>query len=309
LTSKFVPATDEVWRLQNGTDPESVFFQEMADHGHYGGQPGHSRQGIYVCSPSGKFLASINSNSADRVLEMMQRGLSAWNKLSEQEKRLSPDSKIKPRHRWEDSFPANGLVLTMITRDLPEQCDPTMPCEVKWNQDAVWFTKDEARRWLPENPQPGDRHEIPAELVNRLARFHLVDTVNGQTTALSRRAVEGSTLATQVVERGGSRVKVKILGTTHGNSTGRGNRETPHGVVTRVLGRATYDLQAESFVEFEMVALGRRWGRTQFNGRRRSAESGPLGFVFQLAPRDAAPIAPAFVSDYDADWIKQPSRR
>ena len=111
----------------------------MADHGHYGGRPG-SRQGIYVCSPNGKFLASINSNSADRVLEMMKRGLAAWNNLPDAERHLTADSTIKPRHRWEDSFPADGLVLNMITRDLPETCDPIQPCDVQWNQDAVWFS-------------------------------------------------------------------------------------------------------------------------------------------------------------------------
>jgi hypothetical protein len=280
----------------------------MADHGHYGGRPGQSRQGIYVCSPSGKFLASINSNSADRVLQMMQRGLSAWSSLSDEEKRLGPNSKIKPQHRWEDSFPVDGLVLTMITRDLPLQCDPNLPCEVKWNQDAVWFTKSEARRWLPDNPQPGDQHRLPDELTVRLARLHLVDTVNGQTTPLPRRGVEGSTLSTEVVERADSRVKIRIHGTTMGNAT-PSRRESAHGVVARVLGRATYDLAAEAFVEFEMVALGRRWGHTQFNGRRRAAESGPLGYVFRLAPDNAPRIAPAFLSNYDADWIKRPARR
>jgi hypothetical protein len=115
-------------------------------------------------------------------------------------------------------------------------------------------------------------------------------------------------ISTEVVERLDSRVKIKIHGTTLGNTIGS-RREAPHGVVTRVLGRATYDLAAEAFVEFEMVALGRRWGFTQFNGRRRGPESGPLGYVFRLAPRNAARIAPAFVSNYDADWIKRPARR
>jgi hypothetical protein len=311
LTEKFVPATDEVWRLQQGSDPECLFFQEMADHGHYGGRPGQSRQGIYVCSPSGKFLASINSNNPDRVLEMMQRGLSAWNNLPEPERRLGPDSKIKPQHRWEDSIPIGGLVLNMITRDLPLQCDPKLPCEVKWNQDAVWFSKAESRQWLPQNPQPGDQHVLPEELIVRLARLHLVDTVNGQTSPLSRRAVNGSTISTEVVEREGARVKIKIVGTTRGNSTEERllQRESPHGVVTRLIGHAVYDLEREAFVEFEMVALGRRWGHTQFNARRRGAQSGPLGYVFTMAPRNAAPIAPAFISDYDVDWVKRPERR
>ena len=186
MTKRFVPATDEVWRLQQGTDPECVFFQEMADHGHYGGRPGQSRQGIYVLSPSGKFLASINSNSADRVLATLEQGLKAWEKLTAEEKRLSPNSEIKPRHRWETSYPKGGLVLSMFTRDLPADCDPSQPGAARWNQDRVWFSREEARRWLPQDPKPGDRHAVPQELVTRLARLHLVDTVNGQTTAFSR---------------------------------------------------------------------------------------------------------------------------
>ena len=127
MVARFVPCADEVWRLQQGTDPECVFFQKMAEHGHYGGRPGQTRQGIYVCSADGTFLASVNSNNPDRVLATLERGLKAWEELPAERRRLSPRSAIEPRHRWEDSFPKGGLVLSMITRDLPPDCDPGKP--------------------------------------------------------------------------------------------------------------------------------------------------------------------------------------
>lgn len=309
LTKQFVPAADEVYRLQQGDDPECVFFQEMADHGHYGNRIGGTRQGIYVCTANGKFLASINSNNPDSVLAMLERGLKAWEKLPEEQKRLSPLSVFKPRHRWEDSFPKDGLVLSVITRDLPADCDPSKPCAPKWNQDRVWFSKTEARQWLPRDPKQGDKHELPQELVFRLARLHLVDTVKGQSSPFSRREVAGSQIAAEVVKREGTRVKIKITGTTKGDSLGRGLREPAHGVETRILGHAVFDLQKEAFVEFEMVALGTRQGQTQLNGRRRDAESGPIGFVFDLAAADAPPIAPAFIRNYDVPWVRLPEGR
>jgi len=52
LAKRFVPVTDEVWRLQRGTDPECRFFQSFADRGHYRGGGG-TRQGIYVVTPGG----------------------------------------------------------------------------------------------------------------------------------------------------------------------------------------------------------------------------------------------------------------
>jgi hypothetical protein len=309
IAKQFVPAADEVWRLQQGSDPECVFFQQMAEHGHYGGRPGTTRQGIYVCSPSGKFLASINSNSPDRVLTALERGLKAWEELPAEERRLAPDSAIKPRHRWEDSFPKGGLVLSMITRDLPADCDPGKPGAAKWNQDRVWFSKGEARQWLPQDPKPGDRHPVPSELVSRLTRLHLVDTVNGQTSPFSPGQVAGSQIATEVLGRDGGRVTFKITGTTKGDAQGRDRRASAHGVETRILGHAAYDLDQEAFVEFQMVALGTRWGYTQLNGRRRDPESGPVGFVFELTPADAPPIAPAFIRNYDAPWVRRPETR
>jgi len=309
IAKRFVPAADEVWRLQQGTDPECVFFQQMAEHGHYGGSPGTTRQGIYVCSASGKFLASINSNNPDRVLATLEQGLKAWEELPAEERRLSPKSEIKPRHRWEESFPKGGLVLSVITRDLPADCDPSKPCSAKWNQDRVWFSKGEARQWLPPDPKSGDKQPLPQQLVSRLTRLHLIDTVNGQSSPFWPGEVTGSQIATEVLERTGRRVKIRITGTTKGEGQARGPRASAHGVETRILGHATYDLNKEAFVEFEMVALGTRWGRTELNGRRRDPESGPLGFVFELAPADAPPIAPAFIRNYDVPWVSRPETR
>lgn len=307
LTEKFVPSTDEVSRLQSGRDPECLFFQEMANHGHYAQRPG-TRQGIYVCSPSGTFLASVNSNNPDRVLQMMREGLAAWDELPEGDRRLPAEGEIRPRHRWEESYPAEGLIVKVTSRDLPEQCDPNAPCEEKWNQDHVWYSKQEARQWLGEDPQPGDVHQLPERLVARLARFHLVDNVNGQTPRFSRGGVQGSRISTQVVERTGPVVKLKLSGSTQGVAA-EGWWQSANGVVTRLLGHATFDLEHEAFTDFEMVALGRRWGYTRFNGRRNDAEPGPLGYVFHLAPPNGSRIAPAAISSYDAEWVVRPRRR
>ena len=75
LAQHFVLAADEVWRLQGGrdsaawrerggSDAECIAFQDMAALGHYGPGPG-SKQGIYACTPSGGFLASVNSNDPE----------------------------------------------------------------------------------------------------------------------------------------------------------------------------------------------------------------------------------------------------
>ncbi len=305
LTKEFIPATDEVWRLQTRKDADCLFFQQMASSGHYGDDPQHSQQGIYVCSPSGKFLASINSNSAERVMRMMRRGLDAWNELPEEERHLPADAEIKAQHRWEDSYPEGGLVISVVTRDLPAECDPSAPCEVKWNRDFVWFSPEEARRWLPEEPVVGETYELPKRFTERITRFHLVDTVNGQTTHYGKEDVAGSTISTRITSLEDGVVKLEIFGKTKASAPGRQRRESPHGVATQLLGHATYDLNRSAFVEFEMVALGRRWGYTQFNFRRNEEQQGPLGYVFKLASEKTPRVAPAFIYAYDAGWVKR----
>lgn len=280
----------------------------MAKHGHYGDRPGHTLQGIYVCSASGEFLASVNSTNADSVLRMMQRGLRAWKAMPENKRKLSADSEFKPRHRWEDSYPENGLVVSVVTRDLPAQCDPSSPCEVRWNRDFVWFSQQEARQWLPQNPEVGQTQTLPAKFTARITRFHLVDTVNGQTTHYNKREVKDSEISTRVTRLEDNHVHLEIFGKTKANSPGQRAHESPHGVVTQLLGRATYDLQRRVFEEFEIVALGRRWGHTQFNVRRNDEESGPLGYVFRLTSEKTPHVAPAFLHAYEADWVRR-SRR
>ena len=280
----------------------------MAEHGHYGGSPGSTRQGIYICTAGGKFLASVNSNRAERVLATMREGLEAWKKLPATERGLPATTDIKPKHRWEDSYPASGLVLTMFARDLPESCDPAEPCEVKWNQDRVWFSQEEARRWLPDAPEVGASYAIPKELVHRLARFHLIDTVRGQTSAYRSGDIKKASIAASVTKREGELVTLSLKGNTVAESAG-GFRDEPHAITTQILGNATYDLAASVFRSFELVALGQRRGWTRFNGRRGDEGTSPVGFVFELAGKDSAKIAPAFVFAYNADWIKRPPRR
>ncbi len=74
---------------------------------------------------------------------------------------------------------------------------------------------------------------------------------------------------------------------------------------TRLRGLATYDLKKERFVSFELVALGVRTGRTQFNGRRNDPGPTRVGFLFHLAPTGWR-IPPAFVNVYEVAWVKRP---
>ncbi len=313
-------ATDEVWRLQREKDPECVFFQKMAEQGHFGGNTGRTRQGIYVCAPSGAFLGSTNSLNPKRVMRMLTSALEKWEALPANERKLDTDSKIKPAHRWEDSYPEKGLVLSMFVRDLPEKCDPEAPSQTKWNRDFVWFSAKEARQWLPEKLEVDATHQLPTALSNRLSRFHLVDVARGQAEPMRTEQVTKTAIETRVVSINDEQISLQITGRSVGDAEideasvlnggfRRWNRPVDHGVRTELLGNAIFDLSQNRFVEFEFVALGARWGRTRFNGRSRDRENtSPLGYVFRMASENDPRIAPGFIAYYQASWIQQPTQ-
>lgn len=317
LAKQFVPTTDEVWRLQGTQDNDANIFQEMANKGHYR-KVGGSRQGIYVCTPKGNLLSSINSLNADVVLNTIKIGLEKWHELPLSERRLPDDHLLNDIHRWENSYPDHGLVLTSYNIDLFTDPPTYEERSDRWNIDHVWFNQEESRQWLPNRPKVGDIYDLPEKLTDRLFRFHLVDNVRGQTLPFAPAEIKSSSLQVEIVEYQKDEVRIKITGSSKAIAKGEWllgeNDWTPthlldHSMETNLLGEAIYDLALEKFIEFEMVAIGHQFGKTQNNGRKHGTDSNYIGFLFKLSQdRTSDRIAPAFVDLYNADWIVHPDK-
>jgi hypothetical protein len=290
-----------VYRLQNiqtGTDPECRLFQKFAELGHYGGRPGTTRQGTYATTPSGVLLGSINSNDPKRIADMMQQALGKWQTLARDSRLLATD----PKKQWADIkrperfYPEGGLVLYVTSRDMPREPAKAKPAngdwrELAWNQDYAWFTKSEARQFLPPEPRVGLKHDLPRPVVNRIACAHLVDNVRGQTAPFEEYQVKKARMSTLVTAVDGNVVSLRLEGETR--TANENARE--HGLDMRLLGKATYDLLKGRFLTFEVVAIGTRWGGTQNNSRRGDLDEAPIGMLFTLAGDGPCErVAPAF---------------
>ena len=312
LAQRFVPAADEVWRLQNRDDPDCLFFRRAV--------LGHERpsatsmQGIYVIAPGGALLGNLNALAPEPVTAMLEAALGKWDELSPEQRRLPAGSAIAARHRWEDSYPDGGLVLVRTVRDLAPEPDPTAPPLQPFNRDQVWFVAAEARALLPERIEVGAEREIPRPLFERIARFHLVDDVRGQTLPFAPAEVSGA-LHTRVTQVEDGVATVCIHGETRGSALGAWllgendwtpSRAWPRGIRTALFGSGRFDVEKGVFTQLDVIALGVRWGRTENNGRGHSGEQRPggIGFSFRIAPPSLR-VAPAFIDVYDAGWVKQ----
>ena len=173
-----------------------------------------------------------------------------------------------------------------------------------WNTDQVWFTRTEAASLVPAQREVGAKVDVPARLVERLARFHLLDSVRGQTPPMPRQAVVEASLQSEVTGVNGDDVLLAFAGKTHTEVDGRpvegdAAAKTGHGVATELRGHARWNTKTGRFVAFELVAIGTRWGATQYNERRRDLGPTAIGFAFVLAAPDHARVAPSCWWDYD----------
>ena len=284
----------------------------MAAQGHYAGRtfPSNTQQGTYMAAPDGTFLASVNTRDPKVMAEKLREALSKWRELEATKRSAIPVFEgAAPRARFEQYYPSEGLVLHMTVRDLPRTDLPKDWRASAWNQDFAWFTKEEARQMLPEKIEEGQAHEAPSVIATRLARFHLVDTVRGQSLHYPANAVREASLRVEVVKVESGIATIALQGKTQTVHGGRwavdGYRDLNQpsdqvrGVETQLLGRAKYDMIKERFLDFELVALGTRYGATAYNGRGDDKAPAAIGFLFRLAgdsPQER--VAPAAFWDY-----------
>jgi hypothetical protein len=314
LAAKFIPAADEVGRLQSGGDAECQLFRKIAEQGHYGGrtQPSRTRQGTYAVTADGTFLSSWNKNDRRIVARKLRESLKIWDRLKAEGRTITGEDPldITELDRADRYFPERGLVLKVYTRDLPRDPPQQEPWADARNQDFAWFTKKEARQFLPGKIAPGRKREVPRDLVERLARFHFLDNVRGQTPPFLASAIEDATLTGRVTAVDCDVVFLRLEGRTKAVQKGdwsiQGfqdmNRpsEQERGLDMKVLGSARFDRKQGRFVGFEVVAVGTRWGGTQYNCRGDDLAPAPFGAVLSLAGLSRADrVAPAHFRGYE----------
>lgn len=245
-------------------------------------------------------LASINTREARPLLEMIEQALESWDR-NPKTATGAPET-YDPDPRFRSRYPKGGLILLTTTRDLPREVD-TRPDDLRrhaFNHDYAWFTREEAASIVPADPEVGQRAPVPDRIARRLARFHLLDSTRGETPAWRDEHVEALDLTVEVTGWHGSSVELRLEGRVrnhaHGDWPIRGFQpaepDQDRGYDARLLGYLTYDREKAAFTRFDAVAVGERWGGTEYNGRFDDLEPSPMGVLFELAgslPRDRTP--------------------
>ena len=286
-----------------------------------------SYQGIFVATPSGQLLAGTHHDARHvrKVEKLLREALEKWKTISPSDRLMTKDAFSQAlaelaKEEARSQYPDDGLVLSVICRDLPLANPKTFKGgEVHrkmYNQDYAWFRKSEARKFLPEKLIKGARRKVQRDLVERLARFHLVDLVRGHTSPYPQQAVEQANLTAEIIDVKDHLVSLRYRGRTRTSEVhngvhieGKWNRPGPgipkrqtRGVDAKLEGHAVYDQKAEKFVAFNVVVVTKRWGGNVYNARAQFLDFGPasMGVVLNLAGDNVAEqLPPLFFRSYE----------
>lgn len=216
--------------------------------------------------------------------------------------------------RPERLYPEGGLVLRVVVRDLPRDREEEHSREpndwrsTAWNQDFAWFRRDEALTLVPPSPKVGSTAALLESATRRFVRAHLIDTVRGQSPPYGEKAIQRAMLQTEVLTITDERIRLRITGEAFVEEEGtwaingfqdRNNpQQRKRGVDLKFLGYAEFDRRTGRFVSLDVVALGTRWGGTQYNARADDLTPAPIGFLLTLADSTDR-VAPANWWVYD----------
>jgi hypothetical protein len=302
---------DEVRRLLAGESEACRAFRVAAEQGHYASRtyPTCTRQGLYVLSPDGLLLGSdVMSATPWRVESLLVAALERW-------RERPPGERAEPIDEGAPLAVHSGMALKACVRDLvfPDPGGPPAPsADGSWNLDYVWLTQYESRFLAPEALVAGAERIVPRVLVERLARFHFVDSVRGETRPFAAHDIEVANLVSVVTSVREGTAILNLSGETSVSQEGFWPVDGFHdvdcpvprrrGVRARLLGSGRVDVVTWTFSDLEIVAVATRWGGSKNNGRAHDLEPSTIGLLVSLS--DEGIIPPAFLSEYE--WLDAP---
>ena len=280
----------------------------IAEQGHYRGRtvPTNTRQGLYTTTAGGQLLTSVNTTDVARVKRLLSDAERIWNKATEKERSPIIQKSFEADPSFVSEPPIDGLALRMTMRDLPRSEDEKVDLSVI-NLDHVWITRQEMLTLIPSKPVVGKSTKLPKKIANRLAQFHLLDSVHGEAEPFESKHLKQADINLTVSKISGELIKFKIAGRCGANRP-PSRRANPYtgkmirsetGYDLQLYGIAEFDRTKNRFNRFDLLATGDRWGGTMYNFRDDDLKASPIGFAFQLI-KDVAnnPTPPRFYSSY-----------
>lgn len=277
LKSKYVPvAIDQAYqRRQN--DAEGELYRKIAGQGPRNDFKG-TTQGFYAASSSGELLFYNNNRNPDRLAGLLKKALEE--DLASSAKAVVVTESGPADKRYNPALPKGGLVLRVHAKVLGgyKETDDrwTKIFQNALSRDNLWVA--------PAEHEALARGEFPAELQQRIARFHLVDNTRGEPTMWKPEEIEAAKMQLD----NGRLTGFAKLKSADGK---RGFDADLYGVIETEAGKVS---------RFDFVAKGLFHGHGRYTKNPPEGKF-PLGISFSLA--DGSDVADAIPPQGSRGWL------
>lgn len=297
-----MPVACDDWYQRRRQDSEGDFLRQIAAQGPKNGLGGGSRQGVYCLTADGTLLGYVNDFDTKRMAKFLEEGLEAWRRLPGDRRRAGA-VRIRDDGKSDADYvrplPEGALVLASCTRPLTADEDKSNPPAT---HDRIWIRADESKKLLPAEPRVGQKHNVPASLLQRLMRFHLVDNTRGEPDPW--RTVDVRRAEAQVETESVNDDEIALVLTGEFLLANQPDPErADRGFEGKLLGKLVWNRKKESWTRFEIIALGDHWGNGSCMPPAPKGRT-PLGIAFERidpsTPRDRLP--PQGARDWKAYW-------
>ena len=290
IKTHFVPVAADDWYQRRRKDQTGRYFRYIV--GQVRPQPNlnASLQGLYIFTATGELLGHRNSaKHANFTQRVIQKSLARWKRLAPTHTR--PNAIVIPdlpssvlNHPYAPEPSANATILRVVSRALDYDQNDQL---IAWQHDNpargahpaydhVWLLPEEINSIL-ERASSRDSFDIPASVVARLARFHLVDNTRGEPNHWKPEDLHHVTLVAQRRIRDANKVRLELNG-----KFSMQDSENHSGYTGAWQGTLEIDRSGPKVTHFDLFALGEHWGEGRWTPGARPGRT-PLAIAIRLA--------------------------
>jgi len=268
----------------------------MADQGPL--KRGGSRQGIYALTASGRFLFHAWGDvSPDVLRQKLREAVRVFKALLDNDRSPDVPENVKLDPDYSRSPPPGTLILSVYSRALDQKrgewcaCDERVVLDnrigvrVLTAYDHLWIMEEEWKAMIPASAKKGDVLPVPAAVVKRVSRFHLVDNTRGEPGYWKEKELQRTNMTLKIDDVSGTLIKMRLDGEALLASDADAQR-AKRGFDVSLIGYVDYDVSTKKFRRFDLLAIGTRWGSNPWSTSRPGRT--PLGIVFELTRGDSA---------------------
>ncbi len=245
-------------------------------------------QGIYVVTPSGKFIKRCNAGwphiDTRKCHDLLKESLNTFRSMPKAERLatqpLSQDQRSMHRKDMVQP-PASWTKIRTTTRSYPfspmELFDQRHPDYYKL--DRLWLTPETARTLVPQQLEVGKTSDVGSRV---LRHFSMDNHTMLGCAPWSDSAVKKARLRVKIIAAKGQLYQLRYEGGLHLDSDSRWNKSAYQG---KLLGKAVWDDEGEKFKSLHWVTYGERNQRElRRNETRGNVHITHVGSVFELDP-------------------------